>query len=102
MDKKELLFSMYKDEIVIGSSSKFKREVKKKYNLDNREAADLYVRINNYQIKTYGSPLNDNVDFIYMDRQEREKSYTRSHSRKSSKIHKWDENTKHNRKFDYL
>jgi hypothetical protein len=58
MDKKEIIFNMYKDNVIV--SKKFKDEMKEKYNLNVREADDLFVKINNYQIKKYGGRLEFN------------------------------------------
>ena len=55
MDKIELIFNLYKDSIVI--SKTFKREMIKKYRLSNDEIRNLYVRIQNYQIKNFGGNL---------------------------------------------
>lgn len=55
MDKIELIFNLYKDSIVI--SKTFKREMAKKYLLSDDEIRNLYVRIQNYQIKNYGGNL---------------------------------------------
>ena len=55
MDKIELIFNLYKDSIVI--SKTFKREMAKKYLLSDDEIRNLYVRIQNYQIKNFGGNL---------------------------------------------
>lgn len=59
MDKKELIFNMFKDEPI--TLKKFKKEIKK-YNIGKKESYDLFVRIQNYQINKHGSALNTFVD----------------------------------------
>lgn len=61
MDKSELIFNIYKDTVIV--SKKFKREVKEKYGLNDVEAADMFVKITNYQIKKY----NGRLDFMDKD-----------------------------------
>lgn len=66
MDKKELVFNIYKDKVIV--SKKFKDEMKEKYGFDAREADDIFVKITNYQIKKYGGRLeknsnNNNFDY---------------------------------------
>ncbi len=61
MDKSELIFNIYKDRVIV--SKKFKKEVKEKYGLNDVEAADMFVRITNYQIKKY----NGRLDFMDKD-----------------------------------
>ncbi len=56
MDKKEMIYNMYKDSVIV--SKKFKNMLKEKYGFNAVEADDLFVRINNYQIKKYGGRLD--------------------------------------------
>ena len=58
MDKKEMIFNLYKDNVIV--SKKFKDEMKEKYGFSAWEADDKFVRINNYQIKKYGGRLEFN------------------------------------------
>ncbi len=55
MDKIELIFNIYKDSVIV--SKPFKKEMIKKYRLSDEEIRNLYVRIQNYQIKNYGGNL---------------------------------------------
>lgn len=55
MDKIELIFNIYKDSVVI--SKPFKREMIRRYKLSDEEIRNLYIRIQNYQIKSYGNRL---------------------------------------------
>lgn len=48
----ELIFNLYKDEVV--SIQKFRKEISKKYKLSDIEITNIYAKINNYQIKKYG------------------------------------------------
>lgn len=58
MDKNEMIFNLYKDNVIV--SKKFKDEMKEKYGFSAWEADDMFVRINNYQIKKYGGRLEFN------------------------------------------
>lgn len=51
--KEDLVFALYKDKIITCKS--FKHMCKSKYGI--KDPQDLYVRINNYQIKKYGTQL---------------------------------------------
>lgn len=55
MDIKEFIFNTYKDQVIIGKT--FKRDVIKKYHIEPSHVRDIYVKINNYQIKNYGARL---------------------------------------------
>lgn len=69
MDTKEFIFNKYKDEVVV--SKTFRKEIKEKYSLSDKEISNLYVRINNYQVKTYGERLNT---FEYTTPEENERA----------------------------
>ena len=56
--KEELIFQLYKDKPV-KSSVYFKKEVKK-YKLE--DPYSIYIRINKYQVKKYGSTLESLVN----------------------------------------
>ena len=73
MDKIELIFNIYKDSVIV--SKPFKREMIKKYRLSNEEIRNLYVRIQNYQIKNYGG----NLKF-------QERAYTKQETGKNSNL----------------
>ena len=60
MNKEELFFNMYKDTVVV--SKKFKNDMKTLYGFSAREADDLFVKINHYQIKKYGGRLELDKD----------------------------------------
>lgn len=62
MDKIELIFNMYKDRVVY--SKPFKDKMKREYKMSVEEAADLFVKIQNYQINKFGERLTwDNKTF---------------------------------------
>ena len=63
MDKTELIFEIYKDQI-IGDTQVFKGMITKKFKLTWEEIHNLYVKIINYQIDTYGIQLNDLKDYL--------------------------------------
>lgn len=98
MDTKELIFNMYKDKIVIGK--RFKQDIKKRFDLDEREIADLFVRIQNYQIKKYGAKLDR--DDVILSREECNRLAFNSRTRRNQKKNKKWETAKHNRKYNYL
>ena len=56
MNVEEFIFNTYKNEVVMGK--KFKREIMKKYNLTPEQIRNIFVRINNYQIKNLGEALS--------------------------------------------
>lgn len=56
----EQIFDAYKDQVI--KSKDFKAEIIDKFEVTKREAHDLYVRIINYQIKKYGSRLENNLE----------------------------------------
>ena len=98
MDAKELIFNMYKDKVVV--SKKFKLEIEKRFNLSQREISDLFVKIQNYQIKKYGARLDHN-DIIH-SKEECKKLAFNSKTRKTQRKYcKW-ETAEHNRKYNYL
>lgn len=56
----EQIFDVYKNREI--KSKEFKDEIIDKFEVTQREASDLYVKIINYQIKKYGSKLNNSVE----------------------------------------
>lgn len=54
----KMIYETYKDK-VLGSSEKFKSEVKSNYNY--KPSSDLYTMIINYQIKKYGKQLTNSL-----------------------------------------
>lgn len=98
MDTKELIFNMYKDQIIV--SKTFKREMIKKYRLSDREIGDVYTRINNYQVKTYGGRLD--YDLEYHSTEDCKKMALAGRCRHHNKINNYQKNTEQNRKLGYL
>lgn len=89
MNVEELVFNTYKNEAVIGK--KFKKEIMKKYNLTQEKARNIFVRINNYQIKNFGERLDINKSFYppYSSEElskKRVNANARKYSRRSSRV----------------
>lgn len=53
--KNEIVFALFKDE-VIGSKDQFRSKIKKY--IKDVNVNELFIRITNYQIDTYGLPLS--------------------------------------------
>lgn len=62
IDKKvvDLLFNFYKDDIIT-DCKKFKKELTTKFELNTHEVHEIFTRIVNYQIDTYGVQLGLNI-----------------------------------------
>lgn len=56
MDIEELIFNIYKNQPLV--AKKFKDKIIKRYHISSEEARNIFVRINNYQIKKYGKKLD--------------------------------------------
>ena len=97
MDAKELIFNMYKDEILI--SKKFKAKIIKKYGVSPVEAGDIFVRIQNYQVKKYGKKLDFNNGV--MTNGEARYMHSKANSRKQQRKHKYWENKNAYQRTDY-
>lgn len=67
MDKVELIFNMYKDDVI--EIEKFRPIIKNKYKLSDIEISNIYAKINNYQIKKYGIK-QDKSNIIEIDTKE--------------------------------
>lgn len=84
MNIEELIFNTYKDEPLI--AKKFKREIIKKYHIPYEKTRDIFVRINNYQIKKYGRKLDTFLEVApyskeelnYIRRNANQRKYDRS------------------------
>lgn len=63
MDIKEIIFKAYKDKPVV--SKTFRTEIARDYKLSDEDIRNLYIRINNYQIKKYGSRLEKEDVHVY-------------------------------------
>lgn len=89
MNTKELIFNLYKDEVVI--SKKFKAEIIKRFSISKVEAGDIFARIQNYQIKKYGRKLEYNSQITTSE----EKKYINlvARTRNQQKKNKYWENT---------
>lgn len=96
MDTKELIFNMYKDEVII--SKKFRKGIEKKYNISSDDARNLYVKIINYQIKKYGSRLDTNEPA--MTKEEARRIHLTSNTRRWQKKNRYWETIELYRKWD--
>lgn len=63
MDIKEIIFKAYKDKPII--SKKFRAAIRKDYKLTDDDIRDIFIKINNYQIKKYGCKLDKEDSTIY-------------------------------------
>lgn len=66
MDKKELIFNIHKNDI-IEDNIRYKKKLRKKYDLSVDEAHDLFVRIVNYQIDKYGYQMQKFTNYVCKD-----------------------------------
>lgn len=64
MDVKKFIFESYKNEVI--KSKSFKEHIREKFNIDVREAHDIFVKIKNYQIEKFGEPLSLETNKTYM------------------------------------
>ena len=84
MSKNELIFNIHKNDIIENSVG-YKRNLAKKYNLDEYTARNLFVKIINYQIETYGYQLQKYNDFVSKDEYYRKNSNSKSRKYKRTK-----------------
>lgn len=98
MNTKELIFNVYKDQVVI--SKKFKAEVNDKFEISKRDASDIFARIVKYQIKKYGRQLG--YDNSHMTTEEARYAHIKANTRKYQKKNNYWEQVKANRKANYL
>ena len=63
MDIKEIIFKAYKDKALIAKT--FKNDIVRDYNLSYEDARNIFIRINNYQVKKYGRKLDKEDPTIY-------------------------------------
>lgn len=86
MNKFELVFNIYKDEII--KNKEFRRKIKEKYGFSDIVISNLIALIVNYQIKKYGQRKSNNVE-IYTREELRRKSLN-ARKRKGERIHHWE------------
>ena len=58
--KTELIFELVKDKQIFNAAD-FKRKIMAEYDIPQELAAEIFVRVNNYQIKKYGITLTKRV-----------------------------------------
>ena len=85
MNKLELVFNIYKDEII--KNKEFRRKIKEKYGFSDIVISDLIARIVNYQIEKYGQRKSNAVE-IYTKEELLRKSLN-ARTRKGERIHHW-------------
>ena len=85
MNKLELVFNIYKDEII--KNKEFRRKIKEKYGFSDIVITNLIARIVNYQIKKYGQRKSNAVE-IYTKEELLRKSLN-ARTRKGERIHHW-------------
>ena len=85
MNKLELVFNIYKDEII--KNKEFRRKIKEKYGFSDIVISKLIARIVNYQIKKYGQRKSNAVE-IYTKEELLRKSLN-ARTRKGERIHHW-------------
>ena len=52
-----VLFEIYKDKCLVNAET-FKKEMRTKYKLNDKQQSELYTKIVNYQVKKYGQTLD--------------------------------------------
>ena len=85
MNKLELVFNIYKDEII--KNKEFRRKIKEKYGFSDIVISNLIARIVNYQIEKYGQRKSNAVE-IYTKEELLRKSLN-ARTRKGERIHHW-------------
>ena len=85
MNKLELVFNIYKDEII--KNKEFRRKIKEKYGFSDIVISNLIALIVNYQIKKYGQRKSNEVE-IYT-REELLRKSLNARTRKGERIHHW-------------
>ena len=85
MNKVELVFNIYKDEII--KNKEFRRKIKEKYGFSDIVISNLIARIVNYQIEKYGQRKSNAVE-IYTKEELLRKSLN-ARTRKGERIHHW-------------
>lgn len=85
MNKLELVFNIYKDEII--KNKEFRRKIKEKYGFSDIVISNLIVRIVNYQIEKYGQRKSNEIE-IYTKEELLRKSLN-ARTRKGERIHHW-------------
>lgn len=86
MNKLELVFNIYKDEII--KNKEFRRKIKEKYGFSDIVISNLIVRIVNYQIEKYGQRKSNEIE-IYTKEELLRKSLN-ARTRKGQRIHHWE------------
>lgn len=83
MDIEELIFNMYKGQPLV--AKKFKEKVMKTYHITLDEARNIFVRINNYQVKKYGKKLDTLDELLPYSKEDLNKIRNNAKQRKYDK-----------------
>ena len=83
MDIKEIIFKAYKDKPVM--SKKFREAMRRDYKLTDDDIRNLYIKINNYQVKKYGCRL-EKEDVTIHSKQEMLRINLNARTRRETKI----------------
>ena len=75
MDKEKLIFEIYKDQPI--GAKRFRDEVKKRYNLDDKTITRIYIKLNNYQLDKYGERLGNQIETLSKNECERRQQIRR-------------------------
>ena len=67
MDIKEIIFKAYKDKAIVTKT--FRKDIARDYKLADEDIRNLYIRINNYQVKKYGNRL-EKEGIVYRTKEE--------------------------------
>ena len=86
MDREVLIFNIYKDQPLI--AKKFKQKIIEMYHISLEEARNLFVKINNYQIKKYGRKLDTLNEYVPYSKEELYKIGNTARQRKYEKRRK--------------
>lgn len=62
MNIEELIFNMYKETDM--GARKFRAIISKKYELSDIEISNIYAKIHNYQINTYGGRISKEYELV--------------------------------------
>lgn len=90
MNKIELIFNMYKNNVVF--SKPFRQEMIKKFKLSDEEIRNLFIRIHNYQVAHFGERLTiqerkySAQEKFIVNRQAIQRKYERREKRRKSPL----------------
>lgn len=83
MDIERFIFNTYKNQPLV--AKKFKQKIIEKYHITFEEAREIFVKINNYQIKKYGRKLDVLNEYVPYSKEELYKMGSKARQRKYDK-----------------